>query len=179
MDISHDFEADKKLASRDPAGFFAEMLGELSQVLQEAVGHDDAEGFTTIIAARMGNRISAEYSASQGAAGLSVEALAAAMVHLKSKLEGGFSIVSVDDEKIVLRNSACPFGKHVVGRPSLCAMTSNVFGRMAADSNGYAAVDLKKTIARGDAECLVTVHLQPQNISHHMREYISRDDTDV
>jgi hypothetical protein len=49
----------------------------------------------------------------------------------------------------------------VVGRPSLCMMTSNVFGVLAAESAGYAKVVLEQTIAQGDPGCRVVVYLKP------------------
>jgi len=47
----------------------------------------------------------------------------------------------------------------VLSRPSMCMMTSNVFGVIAAENLGYARVDLEKTIAQGHGECRVVVHL--------------------
>ena len=38
-------------------------------------------------------------------------------------------------------------------------MTSNVFGNIAAANLDYARVELRETIASGDAGCLVVVHL--------------------
>ena len=71
-------------------------------------------------------------------------------------------------------NRACPFGDKVVGRPSLCMMTSNVFGSIASDSAGYAKVAIEKAIARGDAGCLVTVYLRPSEpaAAAEGREYV-------
>ena len=47
-----------------------------------------------------------------------------------------------------------------MGRPSLCMMTSNVFGSIAARNLGYARVELQETIAEGAPGCRVTVHLR-------------------
>jgi len=58
-------------------------------------------------------------------------------------------------------NRVCPFAEKVVGRESMCMMTSNVFGTIAARNLGYARVELEETIARGDAGCRVVVHLVP------------------
>ena len=33
-----------------------------------------------------------------------------------------------NEDRIVLGNRRCPFGEKVLGRPSMCMMTSNVFG---------------------------------------------------
>ena len=80
-----------------------------------------------------------------------VEQVAAVLVDLKRRIHGDFFIIEEDDEKIVLGNRACPFAEMVAGRPSLCMMTSNVFGFIAADNLGYSKVELQETIARGDA----------------------------
>ncbi|MEX1039691.1 MAG: methanogen output domain 1-containing protein, partial [Pirellulaceae bacterium] len=70
-----------------------------------------------------------------------------------------FYVIEEDEDKIVLGNRACPFGEMVEGRPSLCMMTSNVFGTIAAENLGYAKVSIEEAIARGDAGCRIVVHL--------------------
>ena len=52
-------------------------------------------------------------------------------------------------------------------------MTSNVFGDIAAENLGYAKVVPNKTIAQGDAGCVVTVYLRqsPQSDAEPGREY--------
>ncbi len=44
-----------------------------------------------------------------------------------------------------------------LGRPSLCMMTSNVFGVIAAENLGYAKVALTETIALGAPGCRAVV----------------------
>ena len=61
----------------------------------------------------------------------------------------------------MLGNRACPFADKVLGRPSMCMMTSNVFGSIAAENLGYAKVVLQETIAQGHPGCRVVVHLKP------------------
>ena len=39
-------------------------------------------------------------------------------------------------------------------------MTTNVFGRVAADATGYARVNVAEALSRGDDRCLVTVDLE-------------------
>jgi len=63
--------------------------------------------------------------------------------------------------KIVFDNNACPFAEKVKDRRSMCMMTSNVFGVIAAENLGYAKVVLDKTIANNDGRCRVTVYLKP------------------
>ncbi|MET7574549.1 methanogen output domain 1-containing protein [Streptomyces sp. NPDC005492] len=45
------------------------------------------------------------------------------------------------------------------GPESMCMMTANVFGTVAARNLGYAQVDPEESIARGDAGCRVVVRL--------------------
>jgi predicted ArsR family transcriptional regulator len=84
-------------------------------------------------------------------------------VDLKRRIQGDFYIIEQDDEKIVLGNRACPFAEKVLGRPSMCMMTSNVFGVVAAENLGYARVELQETIAEGEPGCRVVVHLRPSS----------------
>jgi predicted ArsR family transcriptional regulator len=68
-------------------------------------------------------------------------------------------VVEVTDERIVLVNGQCPFGPGVRQSPSLCRMTTAVFGGIAARNTGRAAVTLEERIAIGDPGCRVVVHL--------------------
>ena len=79
----------------------------------------------------------------------------------------------MDKDKIVLGNRRCPFGDKVQDRPSLCMMTSNVFGSLTAENLGYAKVALHDTIAKGGNECRVVVHLSNNEVadSDEGREY--------
>jgi len=58
-------------------------------------------------------------------------------------------------------------------------MTSNVFGRIAADNTGYAAVEIEDAIARGDANCRVIVYLTPVPMKRQIREYYPQGKLDV
>src|SRR5690606_21333680 len=58
-------------------------------------------------------------------------------------------------------NNACPFGSFVEGRPSLCMMTSNVFGSITAENLGYARVEIQEAVALCHPGCRVVVHLKP------------------
>ena len=65
-----------------------------------------------------------------------------------------------DEDRIVLGNTRCPFGDAVRLAPSLCRMTSSVFGGIAARNNdGPVLVTLEERIAVGDPGCRVTVCL--------------------
>lgn len=140
--------------------FLRQLLRELTGALEDVVGVGEASGFISIVGQSVGEWLNGDYRRELAVPTLSADQVAAVLVDLKRRIEGRFSIVDADDEKIVLRNEACPFGMRVRDRPSLCMMTSNVFGVIAAENLGYAKVVLEKTIARGDEGCFVTVHLR-------------------
>ena len=80
---------------------------------------------------------------------LSRRQLAEVLVDLKRRIEGQFYIIEESDDRIVLGNCACPFGDKVIGRPSMCMMTSNVFGVIAAENLGYAKWSCRKLPPKG------------------------------
>ena len=139
--------------------FFRKMLRELAGTIEAIVGREEASGYVAAVGAAMGDWINAAYHAEMGPEDFDLETVASIFIDLKRRIDGGFYIISVDPERIVLGNRRCPFGEHVNDRPSLCMMTSNVFGRIAADNLGYARVQLDETIAQGAQECHITVHL--------------------
>lgn len=140
--------------------FMRTLLRELSGTLQDVVGLDEASGFISVVGQSMGRQMNAAYRAGLGNRLLDRGEVAAVLVDLKRRIEGGFSIEEESDERIVLSNTQCPFAEKVEGRPALCMMTSNVFGVIAAENLGYARVELNETIAAGHAGCRVTVHLR-------------------
>ncbi len=140
--------------------FLRNLIRELAGTLEDIVGLNEASGFISLVGQRIGDQINADYKNALQVSRLSREQVAQALVDLKRRIQGDFYIVEQSDEKIVLANRACPFGDKVLNRPSMCMMTSNVFGAIAADNLGYAKVTLNETIARGDGRCMVTVYLK-------------------
>ncbi|NVK01732.1 MAG: transcriptional regulator [Oceanospirillaceae bacterium] len=140
--------------------FLRNLLRELSGTLEELVGLEEASGYISIVGQKIGDWMNREYRDALQLDKLPVETLASVLVDLKARIEGDFKLVSLDAEKIVLSNTRCPFGDRVLGRKSLCMMTSTVFGTISAENNGYARVVLEKTIAAGDGCCSVVVYLQ-------------------
>jgi predicted ArsR family transcriptional regulator len=138
--------------------FFANVLGDLAELLETIIGLQDAEGFISTVGGHIGKEISGLYPADPGSA--DPEQLAKILLDLKKRIGGNFEVVSADNTQVVMRAQRCPFGDKVKGRPSLCMMTTNVFGRVVADRNGYAHVKIDKSIARGDHNCHVVVALQ-------------------
>jgi len=141
--------------------FMRAMVRELAGTLEQSVGLERASSFFSIVGQAIGDLIDGMYKQAWGVARLGREQVAEALVDLKARILGGFRVVDQSDDKIVLVNTACPFGEKVLGRRSMCMMTSNVFGSIAAENLGYAKVSLEQTIAEGRGECHVTVYLQP------------------
>jgi predicted ArsR family transcriptional regulator len=160
--------------------FLVELTGELSGVLQDLVGLDSAKGLIAIVGARIGDRLNAEYRRQEKGASLDAAAVSDAAVDLKARIGGDFYEIERTEDEIVLGNRHCPFGRMVEGRPALCMMTSNIFGRIAAENLGYARVSVEEAIANGHDRCLVRIALTPpgKGASVNGREYFRTDDVD-
>jgi len=89
---------------------------------------------------------------------LGVNTIGDCLCKLKNKIGGVFWIESKDTDKIVLKGCRCPFGNSK-GSPELCRVTQVVFSEMAQSCCEGATVEIKKSIARGDSQCLIEVHL--------------------
>lgn len=156
----------------DQTTFFKTMLRELSGTIEEVVGVERASGYIATVGSAVADWLNAAYHAELGQSEFDVQRLAHVFVDLKDRIDGGFYIKSITADEITLGNSRCPFGDAVLGRPSLCMMTSNVFGRIAAENQGYARVRLDRTIAQGHGECDVVVSLRAESDRQpHEREY--------
>lgn len=155
--------------------FLRTLIRELSGTLQEVVGVDQAAGFVSVVGQRIGDDINASYRNALGVSKLSKEQVAEVLVDLKRRIKGDFFIMEQTEDKIVFGNRVCPFEDKVIGRPSMCMMTSNVFGTIAAENTGYAKVSLEETIAEGAQGCRVVVYFKPQEeqVPVQGREYFS------
>lgn len=140
--------------------FLRSMLRELAGTLQDVVGIDEAAGYISLVGQRIGDQLNEGYRAALGVPQLSQEQVADVLVDLKRRIKGGFSIAEQNEDRIVFVNTQCPFAEMVSDRPTLCMMTSNVFGSITADNLGYARVELRETIAEGAQGCRVVVHLK-------------------
>lgn len=154
--------------------FLRTLLRHLAGTLEEVVGVREAAGFVTVVGQKMGDEINEMYRSALGTPQLTAEQVAAVCVDLKARIGGDFFVIEADADKIVFGNRACPFEEKVVGRTSMCMMTSNVFGVIASENLGYAKVVLEETIARGAAGCRVVVHLRrtPEAERSDGREYL-------
>lgn len=155
--------------------FMRTLVRELSGTLQEVVGLEEASGFVAMVGQSMGDQINEAYCDAFKTDRMNGEQIAATMVDLKRRIEGDFYIISQDEEKIVMGNRRCPFGDKVLDRPALCMMTSNVFGVIAAENNGYAKVSIEEAIANHDAGCRVVVYLKENDDAKNApgREYFA------
>lgn len=145
----------------DRDGFLRSLMRELTGTLESVVGLAETASFISVVGERIGGQIDGEYRQALKVSRLSRAQVTAVLMDLNRRISGDFYVITEDDQKIVLGNRVCPFGDKVVGRPSLCMMTSNVFGSIAADNLGYAKVSIEQAIARGDAGCRVVLYLRP------------------
>jgi predicted ArsR family transcriptional regulator len=143
--------------------FMRTLIRELAGTLERVVGAEDASGYVSVVGATIGKSINTAYRQGLEVSNLSRSQVAEVLVDLKRRIEGDFFVIEETEDRIVLGNRACPFGDKVVGRPSMCMMTSNVFGHIAAENLGYARVELEQTIAAGHPGCRVVVHLTPND----------------
>ena len=156
--------------------FLRNLLRELSGTLESVVGLDEAAGYVSVVGGSIGEQIDAENRSALQVEKLSRGQVAEVLVDLKRRIEGDFYVIEETEDRIVLGNRHCPFGHYVESRPSLCMMTSNVFGSIAARNLGYARVQIEQAIARGDPGCRVTVHLKPVDEPEaDAREYFGPD----
>ncbi len=143
----------------DKTGFYLEMIANLTSSLERVIGYEDAEGYLALVGSEMGHDLYKTYCSDAGVSDLPIEKIAEVLVDLKARIDGGFSIESIEDGKITLVNTRCPFGEKASGRQSLCMMTSSVFGTISSEAAGQANVDIQQSIAAGDTCCRVVIYL--------------------
>ena len=140
--------------------FLRSLLRELAGTLESVVGLAEASGYVSVVGGAIGENLDAAYRRALSVERLSKGQVRDVLVDLKRRIKGDFYIIEEREDRIILGNRACPFGKFVEGRPSLCMMTSNVFGSIAAQNLGYARVEIEEAIAMGHSGCRVVVHLR-------------------
>jgi predicted ArsR family transcriptional regulator len=148
--------------------FFHTMIGTLCDTIEDVVGVTDAEAFIGIVGRRLGGCANCMFGAQDGDA---PEDVTKYLADAYNSIGGDFVVEDIDGAKITLSNSRCPFGVNAIGRPSICKMTTNFFGRIAADTSGYARVDVKEALLRGDSRCLITVELERDGDSNGQEFY--------
>lgn len=160
--------------------FLRKLVRDLSGTLEDVIGLDAAEGYISTVGSSIGSWIDYSYREALNANRLNAEQVGEVCIDLKRRIGGDFYLISASEDEMIFGNSRCPFGSAVHDRPSLCMMTSNVFGRITADNLGYARVELQETIAQGDPGCRVVVRLKPAsgNVVSE-REYYRAFDPDL
>jgi len=157
----------------DRDAFMRQLISSLGHLNEGILGSEIAGGYITNVGLSMGAAIEAEYKRALDIEGpFSVEQYAHVIVDLKQKIQGNFSLLRATPDYVEVETDSCPFGDFVQHSPSLCFMTSSVFGGIAARNFGYAKVVLHKRIALGDSGCHVTVHLKPTEAA---KEAIGRE----
>mgnify|MGYP003115888044 FL=1 len=171
-------DAPSDTVTLDKQSFLTEMIRDLSGTLQDVIGIEEASGMISIVGATIGKDLNTQYRQQFATDQMTVDQVCHTLVDLKRRIDGGFKVTEVTREAIILENTACPFGKAVIGRKSMCMMTSNVFGKITAENLGYARVELKETIAQGDKGCRVVIKLNPSDSIDEIdgREYFREDD---
>lgn len=157
--------------------FLRTLIRELSGTLEEVVGVDEASGYISVVGTALGEQINRDYRRALAVSSLSRDQVTSVLVDLKRRIQGDFYIIEESDDKVILGNRACPFGDKVAGRRSMCMMTSNVFGHIAAENLGYGKVELRETIAQGSPECRIVVYFRPtpESDAADGREYLSSE----
>jgi hypothetical protein len=143
--------------------FLRALVVQLAQAVELQQGPDAADAAVAQVGVDVGGQMEEEYRAAHSVVGrMTPEQIADCYVRLKRAIDGGFYLIEATPDRIVLGNHSCPFGDVVKMAPSLCRMTSSVFGGIAArNSDNGGAVLLEERIALGDPGCKVVVYLGP------------------
>lgn len=142
--------------------FLRALTVQFAQSVELSQGPQAAEDAVVATGIKVGGRMEEAYrSVRQLGDRLTPEQMADLFVRLKAAIGGGFRVVEVAEDHIVLENTTCPFGEVVRYSPALCRMTSSVFGGIAARNTGGSRVVLEERIAVGDPGCRVVVWLGP------------------
>jgi anti-sigma regulatory factor (Ser/Thr protein kinase)/predicted ArsR family transcriptional regulator len=168
-DVPERFSRLPELDEADGDGYFGResflkaLVVEVTNNLELDRGPAAAEAVVARVGASVGQRMEEAYRTERSVTGpLSVDDVSELALGLKRAIDGDFYVISADEDKVVFGNRACPFGDSVKQAPSLCRMTSSVFGGIAARNSGRdVAVHLEERIALGDPECRVVVWFNP------------------
>lgn len=157
---------------REP--FLRALVVQLARAIESQQGPDAAEAAVTQVGIDVGGRMEEEFRLAHDIIGrLTPTQLSQCYVRLKHAIDGGFYVIEASTDRVVLGNRRCPFGDVVRYAPSLCRMTSAVFGGIAARNGDLGAdVTLEERIAVGDPGCRVIIDLKPpaaedRTLAHH------------
>ena len=141
--------------------FLRALVVQLATSIEVQHGPDAADAAVAQVGTDVGGQMEEEFRLAKAITGrMTPEEMGGCYVRLKHAIDGGFRVVEATTERIVLVNDRCPFGVAVQQAPSLCRMTSSVFGGIAARNSDHgASVLLEERIAVGDPGCRVVVNL--------------------
>jgi hypothetical protein len=141
--------------------FLRALVVQLARSIELQQGPDAAASAVAQVGIDIGGQMESEFRAAEMVVGrMTPEQMGRCFVRLKHAIDGGFYVIEANEHRIVLGNTRCPFGDVVQRAPSLCRMTSGVFGGIAARNSDHgAAVLLEERIAVGDPGCRVVVQL--------------------
>lgn len=154
----------------DPELFLGDVAVTLAAELEETIGVIEASTFVGHVGDQLGGALSGRYENAMEGLPKEPRVLAELLVDLKARVGGCFRVEHADDGQIVLTATRCPFSDRVKGHPSLCMMTTNVFGRIVADARGFARVHVAQSIATGHAGCRVLIDLAPEGETSQQAE---------
>jgi hypothetical protein len=141
--------------------FLSMLIRELAGTLQEVVGLDETAGLISIVGQRIGDQINASYRRALGVERLSRAQVAEVLVDVERRIQSDSYVIEQTDEKIVLGNRTSQVAERILDRPTLCMMTSTIFGVITAENLGYAKVVLEEPFAPGAPGCPVVIYLRP------------------
>jgi anti-sigma regulatory factor (Ser/Thr protein kinase)/predicted ArsR family transcriptional regulator len=157
--------------------FLRALVVQMAQAIEHSAGPGTVEEVVAQVGIAVGGQMESAYRIAQQLIGrLTGEQLADCYVRLKHAIDGGFYVIDIDEGRIVLGNTRCPFGDVVRKSPALCRMTSSVFGGIAArNRDDGAAVVLEERIAVGDPGCRVVIYLgdAPEQTARFAHRYRS------
>lgn len=139
--------------------FLGKIIGTLADTLEELVGPEEVQSFLTQVGTVLGRKLNDEYREQFNAKKLSARQTAAALIDLKTKIGGNFEVAEFTGNNFTIKNSSCPFGENINGRPSMCQIECSIFGRIVADNLGYARITIEDSIANGAPGCTVVIEL--------------------
>ena len=146
--------------------FLRNLIRALAGTLEEVVGITEASGFVSVVGQTIGDEVNRDYRLALAASSLTRQQVAAVLVDLKRRIDGDFYVIEEDDTKIVLENRRCPFEDKVLGRRSMCMMTSNVFGSIAAEISATPRSSCRKPsqldIPDAGSSCICSQHPRPR-----------------
>lgn len=160
----------------DREAYLSLLVRALSNTLEETVGAREASGFINLVGLAVAEEIQGAYQRATGRNSFDRKALTAVLLDLEHRIGGDFHIVEDNEDRIVIGNRHCPFGDLAKRCPSMCMMTSHVFGHMVAESQGYGRVTLADTIARGAPGCRIVIDLDPDAPGEGGQAYYARSD---